>query len=122
MDSKEAARFLQREYMWHIDMLEALNRDRGQVVYFKGDTVLVRRAEAPDFYLLTSEDPSAAEEAFRGLPTPRCVVARGPGVAERMAERFSLRLGGYCCNVAYLKQERFSWDCPDLIIRAFREE
>ena len=40
-----AIRFLEREYIWHVDMLEALRRGRGQVVYFEGSTVLVRRSE-----------------------------------------------------------------------------
>ena len=119
---QEAIRFLEREYMWHVDMLEALRRGRGQVVYFEGNTVLVRRNEQEGFYLLTADGPEAAEAAFAGLPAPRCVVARGPGVAERMGERFDLTLSDYCCNVAYLKGERFDWDCPGLRIRPFRLE
>ena len=33
-----AMEFLEPEYLWHIDMLEALKRGRGEVVYFKGQT------------------------------------------------------------------------------------
>ena len=117
-----AITYLEREPLWHMDMLEALRRSRGEVVYFKDRTVLVKRNEEPDSYLLTSDDPAAAEAAFAGLPAPRVVVARGPGVAERMGERFGLWLSDYCANVAYLKEERLSWDCPGLVIRPFRVE
>ena len=115
-----AVKYLEQELLWHIDMLEALRRGRGRVVFFEGRTVLIRRNEQPDFYLLTAEDPAAGEAAFAGLPAPRGVVARGPGVAERMGERFGLLLSNYCCNVAYLKQERLVWDRPGLEIRPFR--
>ena len=115
-----AIRYLEGEYLWHIDMLEALRRGRGQVVYFEGRTVLIRRSEMPDFYLLTSDSPGAGAAAFEGLPAPKWVVARGPGVAEMMGARFGLRLSNYCSNVAYLKQERLAWDCPGLVIRPFR--
>ena len=117
-----AIRFLEREYIWHVDMLEALRRGRGQVVYFEGSTVLVRRSEMPDFYLLTAESPEAGLAAFVGRPDPRCVVARGPGVPETLGARFGLQLSGYCCNVAYLKGEKLAWDCPGLLIRPFRVE
>ena len=117
-----AVRFLEQEPLWHMDMLEALRRGRGQVIYFEGRTVLVQRNEMPDSFLLTSDSPDAAEAAFAGLPAPQWVVARGPGVAERMGERFGLRLSNYCSNVAYIKQERLTWDCPGLVIRPFRME
>ncbi len=114
--------YLEQEPLWHMDMLEALRRGRGEVAYFKGKTVLIRRSERPDFYLLTADGPEAAEAAFEGLPAPWCIVARGPGVAERMRERFGLELSDYCSNVAYLKQERLSWNCPGLVIRPFLVE
>ena len=117
-----AIHFLEREYMWHVDMLEALRRGQGQVVYFAGNTVLIRRNEHEGFYLLTSDGPDAAEAAFAGLPAPWCVVARGPGVAERMGERFGLTVSDPCCNAAYLQGEKFAWDCPGLRIRPFRVE
>ena len=117
-----AVRFLEREYLWHVDMLEAIKRGRGEVAYFEGSTVLVRRNEAPDFYLLTSDSPAAAAAAFAGRPAPKVVVARGPGVAEMLRDRFCLQLSDYCSNVAYLKQERLAWDCPGLVIRPFRVE
>ena len=117
-----AIRYLEEEYLWHIDMLEALRRGRGRVVYFEGRTVLIRRSEMPDFYLLTSDSPGTGAAAFEGLPAPKWVVARGPGVAEMMGARFGLRLSNYCSNVAYLKQERLSWNCPGLVIRPFLVE
>ena len=117
-----AIRYLEGEYLWHMDMLEALRRGRGRVVYFEGRTVLIRRSEMPDFYLLTSDSPGAGAAAFEGLPAPRWVVARGPGVAEMMGARFGLRLSSYCSNVAYLKQERLFWNCPGLVIRPFLVE
>lgn len=123
MNREQAAiGFLAQEPLWHMDMLECLRRGRGEVVCFEGQTVLVKRNEEPDSYLLTSDSPAAAEAAFAGIPTPRLLVARGPGVAERMGERFGLSLSEYCVNVAYLKQERLSWDCPGLTIRPFRPE
>lgn len=123
-DEREQAaiRYLEQEYLWHIDMLEALRRGRGQVVYFVGKTLLIERDEMPDFYLLTSDSPEAAEAAFAGRPAPQLVVARGPGVPEMLRERFGLQLSDYCSNVAYLKQERLAWDCPGLVIRPFRVE
>ena len=114
--------YLEQEPLWHMDMLEALRRGRGEVVYFEGRTVLIQRNEQPDFYLLTSDSPQAAEAAFAGRSAPRWVVARGEGVAERMGERFGLYLSDYCSNVAYLKQERLSWNCPGLVIRPLRVE
>ena len=57
-----AIRYLEGEYLWHIDMLEALRRGRGQVVYFEGRTVLIRRSEMPDFYLLTSRSEEHTSE------------------------------------------------------------
>ena len=121
-DQDQAAlRFLMRESLWHIDMLEALRRGRGEVVYYEGNTVLIRRNDGPRFYLLTSDGPAAAEAAFEGLSAPGIVVARGPGVAERMGERFHLMFSDYCANVAYLKQERLAWDCPGLVIRPLRQ-
>lgn len=122
-DREQAAvRYLEQEPLWHVDMLEALRRGRGEVAFFEGKTVLIRRNEAEDFYLLTSDSPEAAETAFQRLPAPRIVVARGPGVAERMRERFGLPLSDYCSNVAYLKQERLPWDCPGLVVRPLRVE
>ena len=59
-----AIRYLEQEPLWHMDMLEALRRGRGEVVYFKDRTVLVQRSEEPDAYLLTSDSPVAAEAAF----------------------------------------------------------
>ena len=104
-DREQAAiRYLEQEYLWHVDMLEALRRGRGEVVYFKGKTVLIRRNEGPGIYLLTTDDLKEAEAAFAGQPAPRDVVARGPGVAEWIGKRFHLTLSEYCCNVAYLKQ------------------
>ena len=82
----------------------------------------LHRNEEPDSYLLTADSPAAAEAAFAGCSAPRVVVARGPGVAEWVGERFGLWLSDYCCNVAYLKGERFDWDCPGLRIRPFRLE
>lgn len=117
-----AIRYLEGEYLWHIDMLEALRRGRGRVVYFEGRTVLIRRSEMPDFYLLTSDSPAAGAAAFEGLPAPQWVVARGPGVPEMLRERFGLELSGYCSNVAYMKRERLFWDCPGLEIRPLRLE
>ncbi len=119
---RAAIRYLEQEYLWHVDMLEALRRGRGEVVYFMGKTVLIRRNEGPGLYLLTTDDLKEAEEAFAGQPAPRDVVARGPGVAEWIGKRFHLTLSEYCCNVAYLKQERLSWDCPGLVIRPYRVE
>ena len=117
-----AIRFLEQEYLWHIDMLEALRRGRGQVLYHEGRTVLVKRNDEPESYLLTSEGPDGADAAFDGLPAPWCLMARGPGVSERMEERFGLERQLICYNVAYLKTERPSWDCPGLAIRPFRLE
>jgi len=119
---RAAIRFLEREYLWHVDMLEALKRGRGEVVCFEGQTVLIRRNEGPGIYLLTTDSPEAGFAAFAGLPAPRDVVARGPGAAEMIAARFGLERSEYCCNVAYLKQERLTWDCPGLVIRPFRVE
>ena len=118
-DEREQAvlRFLEQEPLWHMDMLEALRRGQGKVACFEGRTVLIRRMDGSDFYLLTSDSPTAAEAAFEGLPAPRIVVARGPGVAERIGDRFGLQLSDYCVNVAYLKRERLAWDCPGLVIR-----
>ncbi len=122
-DREQAAiRYLEQEYLWHIDMLEALRRGRGQVVYFEGQTVLIRRDEEADFYLLTAESPEAGAAAFAELTAPKIVVARGPGVPEMLQERFGLTLSDYCSNVAYLKKERFVWDCPGLVVRPFRVE
>jgi len=120
--TRAAMKYMEQEPLWHMDMLEALKRDRGEVVYHEGKTVLIRRNEEPDSYLLTADGPQAAEAAFEGVPAPRLLVARGEGVAERMGERFGLTLSDYCCNVAYLKGERLSWDSPGLIIRPFRAE
>ena len=123
MNREQAAmEFLEQEYLWHIDMLEALKRGRGEVVFFKGQTVLIKRNDEPESYLLTSEGPDAAEAAFAGLATPWSVIARGPGVSKRMEERFGLKRVLTCANVAYLKGDRLLWDCPGLIIRPFREE
>ena len=123
MNREQAAmEYLQREPLWHMDMLECLKRGKGEVVYFEGQTVLIRRNEEPGSYLLTAESPQAGAAAFAGLPAPRLLVARGPGVAEHMGERFGLALSEYCVNVAYLKRERLSWDCPGLTIRPFRVE
>ncbi len=123
MNREQAAiAYLNQEPLWHMDMLEALKRGRGEVVYFEGQTVLIRRKERPDFYLLTSEGPAAAEAAFAGRSTPWCVMARGPGVSERMEARFGLVRTLTCANVAYLKTERLVWDCPGLVIRPFRVE
>ena len=123
MNREQAAiAYLQQEPLWHMDMLEALNRGRGEVVYFEGQTVLIRRKERPDFYLLTAEGPASAEAAFAGLRTPWCVMARGPGVTERMEEQFGMARTLTCTNVAYLKKERLAWDCPGLVIRPFRME
>lgn len=118
--TEAAIAHLEQEPLWHIDMLECLRRGRGEVVRFEGNTVLIRRNETPDSYLVTSDSPDAAEAAFAGLPVPRFVVGRGPGVVERIGERFGMRLSSYCSNVAYLKQERLTWDCPGLVIRPFR--
>ena len=120
--TQAAVRCLEREYLWHIDMLEALKRGRGEVVYCEGQTVLVRRNEEPGSFLLTAESPEAGAAAFAGLPAPRLLVARGPGVAEWAGERFGLALSDYCTNVAYLGTERLAWDCPGLTIRPFRVE
>ena len=117
-----AIRFLERDYMWHVDMLEALRRGRGEAVFFEGQTVLIQRNDEPESYLLTSEGPDAAEAAFAGLADPRFVTARGPGVPERMEERFGLACVFTGANVAYLKRDRLAWDCPGLIIRPFRVE
>ena len=123
MNREQAAiRYLEQELLWHIDMLECLKRGQGEVVYFEGQTVLIRRNEEPGIYLLTTDSPEAGAAAFAGQPEPLDVVARGPGVAEMVAERFGLSLSKYCCNVAYLKKERLTWDCPGLIIRPFRVE
>ena len=119
---RAAIEYLEQEPLWHMDMLEALRRGRGEVIFFEGRTVLIRRNETPDSYLLTSDGPAAAEGAFAGLPAPRWVVARGPGVPEMIRERFGLVLSEYCCNAAYLKPDRFAWDCPGLVIRPFRME
>ena len=120
--TRAAIDYLQGEPLWHMDMLEALRRGRGKVVYFEGRTVLVERNDMPDCYLLTAESPEAGMAAFAGLPAPKVVVARGPGVAERISKTFDLALSDYCSNVAYLKKERLSWDCPGLVIRPFRVE
>lgn len=119
---RAAIEYLEREPLWHIDMLEALKRGRGRVVYFEGQTVLIERTEWPDFYLLTADSPEAGAAAFAGRPAPNTVVARGPGVPEMLRERFGLALSDYCANVAYLKQERLTWNCPGLVIRPFRVE
>ena len=117
-----AIRYLEREPLWHMDMLEALRRGRGEVVLFEGQTVLIKRNDEPESYLLTSDGPDAAEAAFRGQTTPLSVIARGPGVPERMEERFGLVRVLTCTNVAYLKKDRLAWDCPGLVIRPFRLE
>lgn len=117
MDTRAAIEYLRQEPLWHVDMLEALHRGRGEIVYFEGRTVLIRRNEQPDFYLLTADSADAGEAAFAGLPAPKWVVARGPGVAERMGERFHLGLSDYCSNVAYLGRERLACDLPSLEIR-----
>lgn len=122
-DREQAAiRYLMQEKLWHIDMLEALRRGRGEVICFEGRTVLVRRNDEPASYLLTSEGPDAAEAAFAGVPSPWCVMSRGPGVSERMVERFGLERVLTCTNAAYLKTERPGWNCPGLVIRPFRVE
>lgn len=120
--TRAAIEYLEQEAMWHMDMLEALRRGRGEVICFEGKTVLIKRNDEPESYLLTSEGPDAAEAAFEGVSAPWCVMARGPGVPERMMERFGLRCELVCYNVAYLKSERPCWDCPGLLIRPFRVE
>ena len=120
--TRAAVEYLEQEAMWHMDMLEALRRGRGEVICFEGKTVLIKRNDEPESYLLTSEGPDAAEAAFEGVSAPWCVMARGPGVPERMMERFGLRCELVCYNVAYLKSERPRWDCPGLLIRPFRVE
>ena len=120
--TRAAIEYLEQEAMWHMDMLEALRRGRGEVICFEGKTVLIKRNDEPESYLLTSEGPDAAEAAFEGVSAPWCVMARGPGVPERMMERFGLRCELVCYNVAYLKSERPRWDCPGLLIRPFRVE
>ena len=123
MEQQQAAvRYLQQEPLWHMDMLEALRRGRGQVVYFEGNTVLIQWNDRPGFYLLTAESPETAEAAFLSLPAPECVVARGPGVAEWVRKRFHMTLSDYCCNVAYLRGEKLPWAAPGVHIRPFREE
>ena len=120
--TRAAIEYLQQEPLWHMDMLEALRRGRGEVIFFEGRTVLIKRNDEPESYLLTSEGPDAAEAAFKGVPAPWCVMSRGPGVTERMEARFGLARVLTCTNVAYLKKERLAWDCPGLVIRPFREE
>lgn len=113
---------LGRYPLWYMDMSESLKRGAMEIVYAQGNTLLLQAPNEPDFYRLAAEDYEMGLWAFRGLPVPRCVVARGRDTARMLAEHFGLETGEACCQGAYLDRDLLAWSLPGLTIGPMAEE
>ena len=113
---------LDRYPLWYMDMSESLKRGAMEIVYAQGNSLLLQAPNEPDFYRLAAEDYEMGLWAFRGLPVPRCVVARGRDTARMLAEHFGLETGEACCQGAYLDRDLLAWSLPGLTIGPMAEE
>lgn len=123
MDAHEQAfRYLERDRLHHIDMLEALKRGEGELLYAGEDGVLIFHREGLT-YMLSTEDEKALAHMCALLDAPELLTLHQARFAPLLAERFGLARRMDCRQCAYLSSDAPpEKPAPGVTLRALEPE
>lgn len=101
---QEALKYLQKDILLHIDMLEPLRLKEARVVYAGEDGVLIYHIPG-DIYMLSAATEESAAKITSMIGATSMMVLHQPFLQEELMRRFSLTHTMPCYQAAWLKDE-----------------
>lgn len=99
---EQALKFLRKDYLLNVDMIECIRRDLCEIVFASDKAVLIA-ADGGGVYMLSCEDRELGFDLLR-IHQPPWVVLHQMDMREGLAE-MGYRLGDACWQGAYTKTE-----------------
>jgi ribosomal protein S18 acetylase RimI-like enzyme len=101
---QEARKYLDKNRLLHIDMLEALRQDKTQTVYAQEDGVLIHLKSA-DIHMLSAASESSMRKIAGLIKDPSVILLHQNYLKDEIMNRFSLKSAMPCHQAAWLKNE-----------------
>lgn len=104
---EEAVRFLSKKSLLHIDMLEAVNSEKAELLYASSKGVLLFHTEC-DGYFISTEDEATADAMISSVARANLFFAHQKFYVSSIQQKFGLTEKMECYQAAYLKKELLS--------------
>ena len=101
---ERAVRFLEKNPLDQIDMLECIQRGNGELLHVDADGVLLRDIPSGT-YMLSAETEPAARACVSKLSAADLIVCHQKFYADWLTEAFGLSCSERCHQAAYLRKE-----------------
>lgn len=99
-----ALTYLNEDALLHIDMLEAIRREKGDLLFAAKKGVLLRHTAA-DVYMMSAKDTYTARSMLKLIPRADLFVAHQPFTIPLIEEALHLHASLACLQAVYLSQE-----------------
>lgn len=119
-DIDAGLKYLNRDYLINVDMIEPILHKMAEVVYASDECVLIRDLES-DVYMIATDNLGLADKLTDELPPDPVIVARTTELAEFLKAKFGCKHYVPCYQAVYLKERPQMID-SDIEMRLMRED
>lgn len=120
MNADLAVKFLSKDVILHIDMLESIRSDGAEILYSSEHGVLLYNT-ASRAYMMSAEDNISAEQMLHAVKNAELFVAHQNFYVDRLQNKFSFSEKMECFQAAYLKKTPLPEIRSDVAIRPLNE-
>lgn len=120
MDKKTALKFLNRDYILNVSMIEPLKCDTAEVL-FASKTGAFIKDKSTDVYMLETDDLNLADKLLSLMPSSAAIVAHNKKLAEFAQKKLGFNACTPCYQAVYLSQ-KFVLPLSEFKVRRMRED
>ncbi|MFB0920762.1 MAG: GNAT family N-acetyltransferase, partial [Oscillospiraceae bacterium] len=102
--NEKALEYLNRDRLLHIDMLEALKRGAGEVVFAHGDGVVVLNADYT--YMISAESEETLERICAEIKRPELIAMHQARFVPFLQSKYEYKHSMVCFQCAYMSGEK----------------
>lgn len=117
MNMPLALTYLNEDALLHIDMLEAIRREKGDLLFAAKAGVLLRHTAA-DVYMMSAKDAHTARSMLNLIPRADLFVAHQPFTIPLVEETLHLHASLACVQAVYLGREPVKGTAGQFAIKA----
>ncbi|MFT4146022.1 MAG: GNAT family N-acetyltransferase [Mobilitalea sp.] len=116
----KAIKYLQKNPLHHIDMMEAIRRNSADLLYADVDGVLIREQNS-NAYMITVNDFDSGCKLINTIDEGNLFVAHQENIVNFISNKFNLKGKMECFQVVYEQEQRLEV-CDEISIRALELE